>query len=214
MITTCWSAKGGSGTTVVAATLGLLTTRSLLVDLAGDVEPTLGLANGDRPGALDWLHSDAPVAHLADLMMEVDADTQLIPQRRGVERTASSERWDHLGAWLRSWADEFGGSVVIDAGTGTPPSEVLRHGDRDLLVTRPCYLSLAAAQALDHRPTGVVLVNEPGRALTSRDVSGCLGVPVITRLPYDTAISRAVDSGLLSRRLPQQLRRAAQRVAV
>ena len=51
MITICWAAKGGSGTTVVAATRALTTPHpTLLVDLAGDLPTTLGLTHPDGPG--------------------------------------------------------------------------------------------------------------------------------------------------------------------
>jgi len=44
----CWSTKGGAGTTVVTAALGLVLARrhpagALLVDLAGDLPAALGL---------------------------------------------------------------------------------------------------------------------------------------------------------------------------
>ena len=48
MLIACWSAKGGAGTTVVTAALGLVLARrhpagALLVDLAGDLPAALGL---------------------------------------------------------------------------------------------------------------------------------------------------------------------------
>ncbi|HEX9969851.1 MAG TPA: hypothetical protein VGB03_06900, partial [Acidimicrobiales bacterium] len=60
MVVACWSAKGGSGTTVVALALALLAARSspagaLLVDLGGDVPVALGLASSGAAGVLDWL---------------------------------------------------------------------------------------------------------------------------------------------------------------
>ena len=212
MITICWSAKGGSGTTVVATSLALLATRSLIVDLAGDVGLTLGLELNERPGVLDWLGSAAPTDHLADLTVEVDPDTLLLPRCPSGD-PAPLSRWDELGGWLRWWAGEHAGTVVVDAGSAPPPAGLLRHADRDLLVTRACYLALATARAMDHRPTGVVLMREPGRAFHRRDVAATLGVPVVAEIPYDTKICRAIDSGLLAVRLPHSLRKAARQVA-
>jgi len=57
----CWSPKGGSGTTVVAAALGLLLARAappgaLLADLAGDLPTALGLTVAPTGiGLADWL---------------------------------------------------------------------------------------------------------------------------------------------------------------
>ena len=129
------------------------------------------------------------------------------------EHPTPRPRWDELGAWLRRWSEEHDGAVVVDAGSSPPPPGLLRHADRDLLVTRSCYLSLVAARAVRHRPSGVVLLREPGRAVHARDVTAALRVPVVAEVPYDTKVCRAIDSGLLAVRLPHSLRRAARQVA-
>ncbi len=50
-VTVCWAAKGGSGTTVVTATLALsCSTESLLVDLGGELPAMLGIERPTRPG--------------------------------------------------------------------------------------------------------------------------------------------------------------------
>ena len=48
---------------------------------------------------------------------------------------------------------------------------------------------------------------EPGRSITGREVERVLGVPVLAEVPYDPAIARAVDAGLLLARLPVTLAR-------
>jgi len=58
----CWSAKGGSGTTVVAAALALLRAESrstVLVDTGGDLPAALGIAEPAGPGIADWMASPA-----------------------------------------------------------------------------------------------------------------------------------------------------------
>ena len=215
MITTCWSVKGGSGTTVIATALGLLTTRSLVIDLDGDVTDVLGLPRPEGPGAPDWVASEAPAEHLADLVVEVDADTMLIPHRPTVDTALSArdaERWHVLGRWLRDWARTYDGDVVVDAGTGPSPDAILEVSDRSLLVTRACYLALRAATRCLVRPSGIILIEEPGRSLRSRDVEHSVGAPVVATIPFDVAVARAVDSGLLTRNLPYVLRRSTRSV--
>ena len=52
MITVCWAAKGGSGTTVVAAAMAIAApTPTLLIDLAGDVPAVLGVPECPREDA-------------------------------------------------------------------------------------------------------------------------------------------------------------------
>ena len=85
--------------------------------------------------------------------------------------------------------------------------------DESLLVTRACYLALTRATALGAAPTGVVLVEEPGRALRVADVEASVGAPVVATALLDPAIARAVDSGLLTSRLPAAWRRRLRRAA-
>jgi len=204
MISVCWAAKGGSGTTVVAATMAIAAgAPTLLIDLAGDLPAVLGIPEPDGPGVFDWLASDAPPSRLAALELRIDGQAKLLP--RGSVASIAPERWAVLAAWLRGERR----SVVVDAGsTGEPPPAVVRAADRALLVTRPCYLALRAASRSQARPTGIVLIDEPGRALRARDIEAGLGAPVVATVLLDPAIARAVDAGLLLARVPSAFRHA------
>jgi hypothetical protein len=227
MVTLCWAAKGGSGTTVVASTLALRSSHpSVLVDLDGEVPAALGLPEPDRPGVGDWLATSTPADQLGDLLMEVAPLTWLLPWRSSAPADGSrresadaarsavaTARWSELGGWLSELTVRWGCEITIDAGTGQPPPALAEHAHRSLLVTRPCYLSLRRAVRGVARPTGVVLVDEPGRALTARDIEHALGVPVEATVSLDPLVARAVDAGLLSTRLPRVIARELRRVA-
>jgi MinD superfamily P-loop ATPase len=208
MITVCWAAKGGSGTTVFAASTAIaLPEPTLLVDLAGDVPSALGLPEPETPGVLDWLRSTAPSDRLSRL--ELAAARQLTVLPRGSADGGSGSRWDELGSWLSRQPRH----VVIDAGTGPLAPQIAALADRALLVTRACYLALRAAMRDQARPSGVVLLTEPGRALTAADIETCLGAPVIAAIPVEPAVARAVDAGLLLARMPGAFRRSLLEVA-
>ena len=218
MVTICWAAKGGSGTTVVTAAVALTApTPTLLVDLDGEIPRVLGIPGPDRPGVSEWAASPAPASHLDDLLLTLDDERSLLPWRARSSVSPSLHDLDRgrlaeLARWLRPWQASratpgAGPSVVVDAGTGEPPSELVADADRVILVTRPCYLSLNRLSAFTTRPTGVVLVREPGRSLGPRDVEASAGAPIIATIDYDTAIARAVDTGLLARRVPSAVRR-------
>ena len=71
-LTVCWSAKGGSGTTCVAAALALSSTAdSLLVDLDGELPAALGVPEPSGQGLSDWFSSDAPERAVLDLAVDV-----------------------------------------------------------------------------------------------------------------------------------------------
>lgn len=212
MIITCWSVKGGSGTTVVAASLALLASRrgpeaTLLVDLAGDAPAVLGMAEPTGPGVGDWLDGlgTDPDALRA---MEIDAapSVRLLPM--GARSLAG-------GANLAVLLALDTRTVVVDAGVlGPGPAfDVIAAATTSLLVLRPCYLALRRAALAPVRPSGIVLVTEAGRALGRKDVESVLGAPVVAEVLADPMVARAVDAGLLAGRLPRGLVRSLSHAA-
>ena len=199
----CWSVKGGSGTTVVASTLALVhaaqsSRGALIVDLAGDVPAVLGLAESAGPGINDWFTNcdHGSQMTLQSIAIQATANLQIIA--RGSKLLDTNENFSELCAALKI----FDLPIIIDAGCGLPSPDLLAHATSSLLVTRPCYLSLRRAAQLSVLPTGIVLINEAGRALGKHDVEAVIGAPVIAEITFDAAIARAVDAGLLASRIP------------
>ena len=219
-MTIVWSPKGGSGTTVVAAALAVVRAgsgaRVLLVDLAGDMPAALGMATPSGPGVLDWLADpDAEVDAIDRLVLPVTEGLALLPAGGVGRRRWSPDRSVALAAALGGRLAS-GRSVVVDAGGCGGPVVSADHDDlvvalagpgRSLMVTRSCYLALRAAMNAQVVADGVVVIAEPGRSLNDRDVSDVLSVPVVASIVADPAIARAVDAGLLVRRVPRVLAR-------
>ena len=202
----CWSVKGGSGTTVVASTIALMRAAesqrgALLVDLAGDVPAVLGLAESAGPGINDWFANcdHGSRMTLQSIAIQATANLQIIA--RGSKQLDTKEKFSELCAALKT----FDLPIIIDAGCGLPSPDLLAHATSSLLVTRPCYLSLRRAAQLSVLPTGIVLINEAGRALGKHDVEAVIGAPVIAEITFDAAIARAVDAGLLASRIPTMM---------
>jgi len=213
MLVTCWSVKGGSGTTVVAAALGVLLARrlpegALLVDAGGDVGCALGLPEHHAPGLAEWLRSPLEVDGVAlDRLLVAGAPgLDVLPRGSGAFPSGAADRL--LGALAPRPV------VVLDAGPPSPFAlEVAAASTVSLLVLRPCYLALRRALAAPVRPSGVVVVEEPRRSLDVCDIEGVLGVPVHAVVPWDDGIARAVDAGLLGARLPRPLASALRAAA-
>lgn len=216
MLVSCWGVKGGSGCTVVAAMVAARLARcsvsgALLVDLSGDADAVLGCAVPSRSGVASLLGAGAAAAPGEEV--DVGEGLALLPRGEGPldpDRLAVLEGL--LGTEPRP--------VVVDCGT-LPPSEpapevaaAFAGRQPSLLVTRPCFLALRRAVRARLRPSGVVLVDEPGRAMGRRDVESVLGVPVVAEVPYDLAVGRAVDAGVLLQRAPKALIRATERLVL
>ena len=214
MLIACWSVKGGSGTTVVAAALGLLLAAAdprgaRLVDLGGDLPAALGVADPQGPGVAEWLAAGDDVAGdaLSRLEVEVSPGLGLVARGAAPVGSAGGER---LAAALAG--DRH---AVVDCG---PPESgaglaVAGAAGLSLLVLRPCYLALRRALAVAIRPSGVILVREEGRSLGRRDIEDVLGVPVRAEIAWDAVIARHVDAGLLAGHLPRALEKALRRAA-
>ncbi len=216
MLVACWSAKGGSGTTVVSVALAVLLARSspsgaLLADLDGDVPAVLGLADPPGPGLGEWLTSGETVPADALSRLEIDGPGGLRVLPTGLTGGSPPRRAEVLAAVLA--ADPR--PVVADCGSSPSDSAlaVAAAASASLLVLRPCYLSLRRALQAPLRPSGIILVSEPGRSLGRRDVEDVLGVPVRAVVAVDPTVARVVDAGLLPARLPRGLERALRHAA-
>ena len=201
----CWSVKGGSGTTVVASTIALMRAAesqrgALLVDLAGDVPAVLGLAESSGPGINDWFANcdHGSRMTLQSIAIQATANLQIITCGSKQLDAKENRNFTELCAALKT----FDLPIIVDAGCGLPSPDLLANASSSLLITRPCYLSLRRAAQLSVSPTGIVLINEAGRALGKHDVEAVIGAPVVAEIDFDSAIARAVDAGLLASRIP------------
>lgn len=225
MIVVCWSPKGGSGTSVVAAGAALVAARRgavVLADLGGDQASLLGLTPPTEPGLADWLAAQpgAPPDALARLTVPVAPGFDLLAYGR-IDADPPADPWadppadaQQAGAALADALCALGRDVVVDAGWASPHlvAGLAERATAVMMVVRPCYLGLRRAV---HHPlralsTRVVLVDEPGRAITAADVRGVTGIDVVCRVRLRASTARAIDAGLFPERVPDDLARAVQ----
>ena len=206
----CWSVKGGNGTTVVAAALALVLAQrheagARLIDMSGDTPSALGMSEPASEGIAEWLSAtDHPGAEaLNNLMLPVTAHLGVIPRGRNiiVPSLVNPDRLRDLALVVA----ESDLPTIVDAGSGASTIPIIEYATRSLLIIRPCYLALRRASLLTTKPDGVIVITEPGRALGVHDVESVVGAPVLAEIPFDPAIARAVDAGLLAGRVPTLL---------
>ena len=155
MVTLCWAAKGGSGTTVVTASMALATPRPRCSSISTANCPlSSGCPNRSGPASPT---GSPPTPRRATSPICCSTSGR----RRGCSRGAATPACAPCRAPIAGpssrlaprLADEHGGDVTIDGRTGTPPAPLIERVDHALLVTRPCYLSLrrACGPPLDRR---------------------------------------------------------------
>ncbi len=202
-ITMCWSVKGGSGTSTIAAALALLSPTEvngpLLVDLCGDSATLLGVETSPGVGLSDWFASQAGPHVL---------DTLCIQTKSGVDVLATSSpvaHYERRSEEFVAWLTEQSANRVVVIDSGQQLREI--PGAQSLLVVRPCYLAIRRAVSSGACPTGVVLVREVERSLTNADIESAIGASIVAEIPIDPLIARAIDAGLANARLPRSLTR-------
>jgi hypothetical protein len=202
MSTIFMSPKGGNCTTVTATAYALLMaargTHTVLIDLCGDVPAAAGMAEPTTPGINDWLSESSTSDAQTLVTLGTPFDNGLVIVHRGSSFVDGQPRWSDFANAITTLPM----NIVIDAGTTFLPDELRRAVTHVTMVVKPCYLSLRRASRMQ-RPTQLFVVCEESRALTIKDVGHVLGMPVTCEIPYTSAISRAVDAGMLPSRAEQ-----------
>jgi len=206
VVVAVWSVKGGVGVTSVAALVAIGQAErgqeTVLVDLCGDASLVLGVDDAARnqPGVAEWSSVPLPAADaLARIEIAVRPCLSLVPRGNGphgdlgplASALATSER-----------------QVIVDCGVigdDGPSRVVVDAADISLLVVRECYLVLQAVKACRVTPTGVIVIREPRRGMGLADVEAVAQAPVVGRIAADSAVTSALDAGLLNARLPRRL---------
>ena len=204
MSTIFMSSKGGNCTTVTATAFSLVAASrglsTVLVDLCGDIPSVIGIPEPSTPGVNDWLAENSTLDAESLVTLGTPVGPGLVVVHRGARFVQGQPRWSKLAEAIATLPR----NIVIDSGTGYLPDELRNSGSTISMVVKPCYLSLRRATQLS-RPSNVIVIREEGRALTVKDVGHVLGVPIAAEIPYEPAISRAVDAGLLMSRAEQLL---------
>lgn len=231
----CWSAKGGTGTTTIAAALAARTVHGLeragveedgaggpvlLVDLRGDAAALLGLTPepnlAQRARTESSQLDEAPEGQAGERLLRAAAQSvspglDLLDLHDAEPGSMTDPAGERFGALVASLA-EASAAVVIDAGTDeTDAAERVKQHVPNLAaveVTRNCYLALRRAQQRPASGKGeVMLVEEPHRVLRSRDAAAALDAAVLHRVDWDPRVARGIDAGTLTTMLPTSLRR-------
>lgn len=185
-------ARGGQGTSTIAASLAVLAAGHGSTLLCSE-EPAITAA---LLGVAMPLTDDDVVEVAPNLDLATAAGGSVTPP--GYNMIVIDAGRIPAGPFDRAVGDW----AAIDAAGPVEHYAVLRG---------PCYVGLATLTAgCGGWFDGAILVLEDGRALTERDVTDVLGVPVVAAVPVDASIARATDAGLLLARLHRlPLRRLA-----
>ncbi len=186
----------------IAAMKNSPSTRTILVDLGGDIPAILGM---DEPsiGLSEWI-SQPSMHDFDDVLIEAAPGLSVLARGRALLPESRSGAWSRAILELSSRCAQ-GSMIVVDAGREPIAHDWKPHVTRTLLIVRPCYLALRRARLAESSFDGVVAVTEPDRVLTVADIGSVLGVDVVAHVPMTGDIARRIDAGVTLTRPPKQL---------
>jgi len=194
-VISCWSVKGGSGTSVVAALLAVASARlerTVLIDADGDQPAIFGVPS-PVTGFRDWWQSGVDDEALQRLGLDISPSLSLIPAGSGLPNDK------------RDFAGIRGVRTIVDAGTVRDDfgGQLIDNSTKSFLVLRPCYLAARRATSSSLRIDGMIVIEEQGRSLRPKDLADVVGAPVVATLPWDPSLARLIDAGRLANRVPR-----------
>lgn len=205
-------ARGGAGTSTIAAMIARSLSEAVVVDLdAAGGGQSIFVAPATTPtleSVLDVV-DDLDPGGLRSALVEHAAGRALCAASR--REPPSRERVERLSALLRAAVPY----AVLDLGRGAEPGAriVLRAADAVLCVCAPDLRSMRGALSMrgsGHEPRYVLNMATRLR-VSERDVTRVLGVAPAAVIPLDPVVRKAGEAGRLASRGPA--RRAADRLA-
>ena len=142
-----------------------------------------------------------------EILITCNDNLHLAPSGSSAIEIFSTGAWGNLARELMQ-RESNGVNIIIDFGQGDLPLAFNKLADMHFMVTRPCYLSLRRTVNIEQKFSGVIVVQEHDRVLTTSDVESVMKLKCVAEVPYSSEISRRVDSGLLKSRLPAPLHAA------
>lgn len=177
-------------------------TKTLLLDADGDLPSIFGVQVGGS-GVREWWAANDTVGFdaLERLATPITPALSLVPAGDTTNEPAG----------FREVPSSLQAVTVVDAGTVRSEMSMgaglVTASDTSILVLRPCYLAARRAAVSTLRVDGIVIVEEPGRALKPYDIAEVVGVPILATVPWDLSIARVVDAGRVSSKLPRAAKR-------
>lgn len=197
-----WGARGGVGTTVAATQLAFQHPRHvILIDLGGDLVVTFGLRRS-KHGVRDLEQADSRTTDeiLSAAAVQVAPRVALVPHGG---RETPRQLGDGPLADLAEWIRHHEGVVIVDAGTGPPPTALAEVADESLAVTRLSSVDAQRLRALKVPPTALIVVEHPDAWLTKDDIVNAASAGIYATMPHDSDIAHAIDTGTFLQRQPQ-----------
>ena len=201
----CWTPKGGSGASTIAAAAAwrsALEGPTLVVDLGRDQWNVLVSWPGAPPGQshVAPIHVEQPQTLIDYAGWTVTDNLTLLH----LVDAWPTENVDTVAEFLVAASDSH--NVVVDAGRDDTGLAVRLEdrGAQRLAVMRCCTLCFAAT-ATRWDFDQIVVIAEPGRVVTPDDIASSWPQVPVSEVPYSAAIALAVDRGFKNVGLPPDL---------
>lgn len=219
MLFSVFSPKGGTGCSVSAAlvahSLSRFSQTTLIDGCGGDLHAIVNPDQVPRYCFEQWCESPHPTSEsLSKIAIEHTSRISLVTSRYALsdlhleqpQHVVSKERQNTIVSSLSG----VPGNCVVDLGVrhDSLSNELIRASDIAIVVLRKCYLSLQGAvrNTSAYSVDACVVVSEPGRTISTKDIAETLSIKNIIECEARRDFARSIDAGvLLDRTLPNLL---------
>ena len=223
MLITVFSPKGGSGTTTCSALIAKsfstkFNTKTVLIDAHnGDLQTVVGVEQKSEYGFVQWAQAKFPSQKNLDRIsnrinenlsyvsfssiVNDDFSINLDTIEHDAENTLPKKLVDALSNTENIY--------VIDVGTKSDEiaKAFIEASDLVFMVIRGCYIGLSRAMAHPFRENidVVLVVEESGRTITSKQITSTLKLNCVIEVEARRDYARSVDAGVMLFRTPKNM---------
>ena len=223
MLITVFSPKGGSGTTTCSALIAKsfstkFKTNTVLIDAHnGDLQTVVGVEPKSEYGFVQWVQAKFPSQKNLDRIsnrinenlsyvtfssiVNDDFNIDLDTINHDVENTLTKKLVDALSNTENIY--------VIDVGTKSDEiaKAFIEASDLVFMVIRGCYIGLSRAMAHPFRKNidVVLVIEESGRTITSKQITSALKLNCVIEVEARRDYAKSIDAGVMLFRTPKNM---------
>ena len=223
MLITVFSPKGGSGTTTCSALIAKsfstkFKTNTVLIDAHnGDLQTVVGVEQKSEYGFVQWAQAKFPSQKNLDRIsnrinenlsyvsfssiVNDDFNIDLDTINHDVENTLTKKLVDALSNTENIY--------VIDVGTKSDEiaKAFIEASDLVFMVIRGCYIGLSRAMAHPFRKNidVVLVIEESGRTITSKQITSALKLNCVIEVEARRDYAKSIDAGVMLFRTPKNM---------
>lgn len=232
MLITVFSPKGGSGTSTCAALVAKSFSQNfslptMLIDAHnGDIETVIGVDSESEYGFVQWADAKLSTANNLSRISSFITDNFSFVSYSSVKNdryvdTALLVTVEEKQIKAKQIVDALSNNetnYIVDIGTrvNETTNALVEASDLVIMVMKGCYVSLNRASAHPYTSSTdtCIVISEPGRTITTKQISDVLKLNCIIEIEARRDFAKCIDAGILIFRTPRNMINAVDKFVI